>query len=539
MGHPRLAVVMGMVVGLGAVLGSGAARSAALSQEPPIAGEGVAADYLRSLHAQIHPLWSGLYVHEKLDKLPAGRPDADSSRQAVLLFSVRWDGSAADVTMVQESGVAAFDEAARTAIRRVDRFPVPPLAVLSDDGLAHFRWVMARDERLCSGGLLLRFEAPPEEAVPHLLNQGRVEEALWRVARWAAEADSSRSSEDPLALFARAWLSRPQTDPVADGKAAAALARLGDDRQLPRLRAALQRRDTVIDAALALRGLRVDLCPLVQGALGAGNPAAREVAMLALDAAGGRLPPTSPCVEALGATVADRALDGTQRALAARALAAISADGARRQLSSLVGDESPSVRAAAISSLARPGGGRPALYRWLPYLHDPSIEVRAAAAATLIRSCGDLALDQLVLVWKEPDPQVGVAVARELARMRSAASEAFLVRLAKRRDPAVRAATAKALAARRDLAAHAGKAAVTSAAAGDSGADAAGGTPPVGTRSPSVRIVAGLGRRAAAEWVLTNFYRLDQAELIELFGSWLAAPAHTNLAREPAPVSVR
>ena len=495
----------------------------ALVDEPSIPGEGVVADYLRGLHEKVHPLWTGLFIRGVAEKAPSTSPlNNVGAHAAVVLFSVRWDGSTTDVTLVGSSGVTPFDQAALDAIRRVDDFPVPPVAVLSDDGLAHFRWVLARDQRLCSGGELQRFEEPLAEALPHLLIQGRVEEALWRLERHAASGEPD--SQDPLVLFARSWLRRPQADPVTDGRAAAVLARAGDQGQVDRLRVALARRDTVEAAAGALRVLNVEICPLVEKNLGATDPATRDIAMQALSAAGGRLQPTSPCVEALGAIVQDRSQDARQRALAARAVASISADGARKLLGSVLADPDASVRAAAISLLARPASGRTALFKWLPYLHDPEIEVRAAAAAALVRCCGDTALDQLVLVWKEPYPQIAVAVANELGRMSSAPSEAFLTRLAKKRDPAVREATEEALQARHARGGH---------------APAKSSTVPAGSPSPevapAVRAVTGLERRQAIEWVLKNFERLDRADLVEVFGTWLQP---SNLPH-PASVSAR
>ena len=496
----------------------------ALAQEPAIGGEGVEADYLRALHERIHPLWTGLLIRGFADNAPGTSAlNSADARAAAVLFSVRWDGSTTDVIMVGSSGAASFDQAALDTVRRVGDFPVPPVAVLSDDGLAHFRWVLSRDSRRCSGGELRRFEEPLEEALPHLLIQGRVEEALWRLERHAAS--SAPESQDALVLFARAWLMRPQADPVTDGRAAAVLARAGDQSQVARLRMALGRRDTVEGAASALRALNVEICPMVESNLRAADPATRDIAMQALSAAGGRLPPTSPCVEALGAIVQDPARDGHQRALAARAVASISADGARKLLGSVLADPDPSVRAAAVSLLARPASGRVALYKWLPFLHDPEIEVRAAAAAALVRCCGDKALDQLVLVWKEPDPQVAVAVANELGRMNSAPSEVFLNRLAKRRDPAVREATAEALLARRTLAGHAPAAAKSNVPAGAPSPEVA----------PAVRAVTGLERRQAIEWVLKNFDRIDRADLVEVFGAWL----HPSRSTTPAPVSAR
>ncbi len=476
-GHHRPRRLTGALT-LALALASGAARAASpepvLPAEPAMPGAGVEADYLRSLHIRIHPRWVGRFMRDLAGPLPPTSPFNNPTLQAVVQFSVRWDGTPTDVTLVGKSGVAAFDQAAREAILKIDSFPPPPVAVLSDDRLAHFRWVFARDDRGCTGGEVRRIEEPLAEALPHLLIQGRVEEALWRLARHAESGEAT--AQDPLQLFARAWLARPQGDPINDGRAAAALARAGDAKQVPRLRVALGHRDTVAVAASALRELNVEICPLVEQNLGASDPAAQDLAMQALSAAGGSLPPTSPCVQVLATFVQDPARDGRRRALAAHAVAAISADGARRLLTSLLADPDPAVRSAAVSLLARPGGGRPALYRWLPFLHDPAIEVRAAAAAALVRCCGDLALDQLVLVWKEPLPQVAVAVANELGRMTSAPSEAFLVRLSKRRDPAVRAATAEAMLARRDLGAPVGGTGPKDNGAKGNGTKAAKGT---------------------------------------------------------------
>ncbi|HET6148387.1 MAG TPA: HEAT repeat domain-containing protein [Polyangia bacterium] len=525
------------MAGVSALLGSGAARSAVPPQEPPIAGEGVEADYLRALHVRIHPLWAGLFVREVAARQPESDPINDRARQVVMLFSVRWDGSPTDISVIRESGLPLFDRAARAAIVRVDHFPVPPAALFSDDHVAHFRWTLSRDDRLCSGGELQRFEEPLVEALPHLLIEGRVEEALWRLARRAApqSTDGGEGMAESLALFARSWLSRPQPDPVTDGRAAAALARAGDSAQVPRLQQALGRRETVEGAAMALRALKVEICPFVEKQLADRDPVVRELALRALQGGGGRLPPTSPCVQVLSALVQDQTLDGRQRALAARAVAGTAADGARRLLGTLVGDPQPAVRAAAIALLARPGGGRPALYRGVTYLRDPEVEVRAAAAAALVRSCGDLALDQLVLVWKEPGPEVGVAVANELGRMTTPASEAFLVRLARRQNAEVRAAVAEALVARRALSVPGpgGKKPTAQAVAAAAAVAPAGAPPPEMTAA--LRAVSGLGRREAIAWVLANFGRLDPADLVDVFGSWLGPP----VARENASVSAR
>src|SRR6202042_3086345 len=130
-------------------------------------------------------------------KRPPTDPLNKMSLQTEILFTVRWDGSPAEVTGISGSGGGALDQAA------------PPIAVYGDDGVAHFRWILAPDARLCSGGEVRRVEAPLAEALPRLFYQGRIKEALLRVARYTRNGDAGAMS-----IFARAWLVRPQTDPT-------------------------------------------------------------------------------------------------------------------------------------------------------------------------------------------------------------------------------------------------------------------------------------------------------------------------------------
>src|SRR5581483_8829851 len=221
---PLIAVALSSGLVLGSVNRVAAAAPPAGATEPPIAATGVEGDYLRTLHERIHRRWADGFVATSAHTLPASDALNDRARQAVVLFSVRWDGSLTEASLVGPSGAAPFDRAAVESIRKGTPFPVPPADLLSDDGLAHFRWTLARDARLCAGGELRRREDPLEESIPRLVGQGRGQEALLRVARSLRAGDAV----DALAIFARAWLARPSNDPVADAQAAAALAGLGD-----------------------------------------------------------------------------------------------------------------------------------------------------------------------------------------------------------------------------------------------------------------------------------------------------------------------
>ena len=131
---------------------AGAARAAAPSPEPPITATGAEGDYLRAMHRAIHFRWASLFIEDVLAKRPPTDPLNKLSLETEILFTVRWDGSPAEVTVAQSSGVAAFDQAAIAAVKGDRPLPVPPIDVYGDDGVAHFRWIFARDARLCSGG---------------------------------------------------------------------------------------------------------------------------------------------------------------------------------------------------------------------------------------------------------------------------------------------------------------------------------------------------------------------------------------------------
>ncbi len=186
---------------------------------------------------------------------PAHRPDERTRLEAEVLFVVRWDGSPAQVTLGDSSGVAAFDAAAMAAVSGERPYPVPPIDVYGDDGVAHVRWVFRRDRQLCSQGSIRRMEAPLAEALPRLFLQGRVKEAMLRVVR-----ESRAGHAEAVSEFARAYLAQPFTDPIADAHAAAALATSGDLRVAARLQRALARPDTMSIAAPAAAAAKMDLC---------------------------------------------------------------------------------------------------------------------------------------------------------------------------------------------------------------------------------------------------------------------------------------
>jgi TonB family protein len=525
---------------LAAVLAArpGAAAPAPKGEEPPITATGTEGDYLRALHRTIHFRWDFQFIQLVADKRPPSDPLNNPTLEAEVLFTVRWDGSAAEVTVSHSSGVPAFDQAAVAAVKGDRPFPVPPIDVYGDDGVAHFRWIFARDARLCSGGEVRRVEAPLADALPRLFVQGRLKEALLRVARYTRAGDSNAMS-----TFARAWLWRPQPEPALDARAAAALVRAGDTRAVDRLKPALERPETLPMAATALASAKVDLCGQVKPRLKATDPEGILYAARVFQAAGTELPAGSPCAGELGELYKLDALPAPVRAEILRTLAVVSPASARRPALNALGDNDAHLRAAGATAFARPGGGRPTLYRLSPLVKDASVDVRAAAAAGLVRASGDLANDFVLPLVKAREVQPLVAMAPELGKQTSAGSLDLLAKLQKRPDPQLRMPVLAALADRTD---QAGRALFQTAAAAVkkdpyaptearrivyANADVKELQPLM--TDPALGL---LGFKAllraqrhgeAMDWLVSQFDRLPPETLIEALGAWLQnPPAH-------------
>ncbi len=514
---------------------AGASQAAAPSPEPPITATGTEGDYLRAMHRAIHFRWANLFIEDVAAKRPPTDPLNNMSLQTEILFIVRWDGSPGDVTVVKPSGLAAFDEAAVHAVKGDRPFPVPPIDVYGDDGVAHFRWILARDARLCSGGEVRRVEAPLAEALPRLFYQGRIKEALLRVARYTRKGDSGAMS-----TFARAWLSRRQTDPALDARAAAALAQVGDSRQADRLRPALNRPDTLPIAAPALAALKVDLCAQVRPRLKPTDPDGIMFAARVLQLGGAELPAGSPCVATLADLLKMDALPVAVRAEVLKALAVVSPAGARRPALNALGDHDAPMRATAATVFARPGGGRPTLYRLMPLVKDPALEVRTAAAAGLVRACGDLAVDYVMPLVKARDPEPLAAMAPELGKQTSARTLDLLLKIQKRNDPTLRAPVLVALSERTDAAGRAAYQPLAAAVKSDPYASAESRRIVYAAadlkellplmKDPTIGLQAFKGllraqRHAEAmDWLVRSFDRLPPETLIDALGAWLANP---------------
>jgi HEAT repeat protein len=489
-------------------------------------------DYLRKIHRDIHFRWAHRFI-ASVEARPAKDPINNPALAAEVYFTIRWDGSPAEVTLGTSSGNKELDRAAVAAVRgEGTKFAVPPVALYGDDGVVHLRWTLARDHRRCSDGELRRVEDPLDVALPRLFIQGRYKEALLRVNRYMERGDTGA-----MAVFARTWLARPLTNRVADLDAAAALARIGDRRQLERLRPGLASADTVVVAARGLAALKVDLCAELDPALRARGPQA-DVAMTALREAGAAAP-GAPCLATLTAIVDDEAAPKPLRAKALRTLASLDYASARKRTIELLADPSPVLRAAAATAFARPGGGRPSLYRLEPMLKDGNVEVRAAVAGALVRASGELSFDYLQALFKSPDNRPLLAMIPALGELSSPASADLLAKILKRgpevQEPVLRALAVrtdeKAVAAFKPLAASAKRSSRTS----NDLRLFLYATSPVDevmplAKDPHLGILAykamlrAKRHKEAAEWLVGRFDHLSPEVLSDALGAWLAEP---------------
>jgi HEAT repeat protein len=216
--------------------------------------------------------------------------------------------------------------------------------------------------------------------------------------------------------------------------------------------------------------------------------------------------------------------------------------GARKRVIDLLGDRAPELRAAAVTAIAKPGGGRPMLYRLEPMLKDTSNDVRAAAAAALIRSCGELAFDYVRPLFKSVDDRPIAAMVAPLGELSSPESIDLLEKIQKRpsANAALKESIIRALAGRKDergramfksLADPAKKSPYTS---NELRAFLLSAAPleelmPL-ARDPHLGILAykamlrAKRHKDAADWLVVAFDRVSPEVLGDAFGAWLANP---------------
>src|SRR5262249_17741174 len=122
------------------------------------------------------------------------------------------------------------------------------------------------------------------------------------------------------------------------------------------------------------------------------------------------------------------------RAAAATALGPVETDEARKALAAMAKEDNPvaAVRAAAMLAQIKPGAGRRPVMAMERCLRDPAPEMRAAAAAGVVRAGGSANLDDLYVLFKDNDPRPSLAALHELERVPSQEATTLIARLARR-----------------------------------------------------------------------------------------------------------
>lgn len=527
----RLAAVG--LLGVTIVSAVGAARAAEIP-EPPMEGPGRDGDYLRLVHQRLHGSWVDGYLRiTPYDQLG---PET-SARETEINLIVRWDGTIELAEIGKSSGAPEFDAGALNAIWTSAPFP-PPADVLADDGLAHIKWRFARNFRQCSGAEVVHVEFPLLSALPNLVARGRLSDAVNRMTIELERA--GWSGGDFLAAFARLWLEQPNLSDEMDTRASAALALGGDTRQGNRLRAAVLSPTTAAVAAPALQSLGVNVGSLLAAALSdASAESTRDAVIAAVRALPAVTSNCHACIDAFAAAAVDPRQSVPDRVSMIETLGRLERTRViELALGAASRDANPALRGAALLAEMPPGRGRVGVIRMAPLLHDPSPEIRAAAAAGVLRAGGDLGLEQLYLLARERDPRPLLAAAAEMGRMNTEASAALLGKWLKRSDKTVRRAAIQALAARHDEAARALVEPILRAAITNPEEDPAVRALAISTADVAQIVAmsadARLGRigyralidanlrQDAARWLLANLERLAPEDRIAVLGDWIA-----------------
>ena len=391
-----------------------------LALPPP----GPEATYLGKLHAHIHRSWSDNFLRLVGEKLELNNPLNVPDRMAELDIVISADGQLLSTTVARSSGFPGFDDAAVEILRDAVPYPKPPVEVRSDDNNLRLHWVFARDQRRCSGVKVTRAYDPVETALPKLLHQGRRDEALNRVA--VARGNGVHVAPQ-LTLLALDWIKAALHQPYATVAMARILGAQGDADAIKWLKLAVLRPDLAADAGAALTALKIPVCPLVQSAFDSQNWADHQPAAVALATAG-----ETACLPGLTKLLGNPKAHPESRAAAAVALGNIDDPAAKKALSEATKDNNPMVHGAAMLAQIRPGAGRRGVIAMEVYLRDPAPELRAAAAAGVVRAGGDTNLADLYVLFKESDARPALAALRELERLHTNESTKLVAHLVKR-----------------------------------------------------------------------------------------------------------
>lgn len=393
--------------------------------------------YLKTLHAHIHKRWSDNFLRLAAEKLPPINPLNQGGLTAEAEIVIAPDGQLISARIARGSGFAGFDDAILEVLRDSVPLPSPPVTLRSDDDRLHAHWLFARDQRRCASVSLMRTYDPVEVALPKLLRAGRRDEALKRVAMTRG---AGLPAESVFTLLAADWIKAAIHEPWATVRMARLLAEKGDDEGSKWLKNAVRRPELAGDAGQALVAVKVPLCPLLKAWFDSDNWSDHQIAAVALATAS-----DPSCGPGLAKLLGNTKARPEARAAAATALGSVDTDEARKALAAATKDDVPAVRGAAMLAQVKPGAGRKAVISMERFLRDPAPEMRAAAAAGVVRAGGSTNLDDLYVLFKDNDARPSLAALHELERVPSEEATKLIARLVKRPQPEVQKLAAELL----------------------------------------------------------------------------------------------
>jgi hypothetical protein len=348
------------------------------------------------------------------------------------------------------------------------------------------------------------------------------------VARIAAARGGGVSAEPSMTSLAHEWLRGAGKQAWATVEIAGPLASNGDADALAFLKGAVTRPADARAAGALLAANRVAVCPLVKAALEGGAPADQLAAAQALATSG-----ETACAAGLVKMLGNGKLKPETRAAAATALGPIEDDAAKAALAAAAKDEpNVAVKAAALLAQIRPGAGRAKMLGMVHILKEPSIEMRTAGSAGVVRAGGDSDFDDLYMLFRDTDPRPAQATLRELERLKGQKATELIAKLMHRPLVPVQRAAAELLVKRRaksTFSAFAGLAdspdaelkGLSLVAADDAKLASAGANPKMGMWAYRARLARG-ERDRAADWLLAALPTLQPGQQAGLLVEWLA-----------------
>ena len=352
----------------------------------------------------------------------------------------------------------------------------------------------------------------------------------------AAARSSGIPAEPSMTSLANEWLRGAGKQQWATVKIAGTLAAKGDADGLAFLKAAVTQPADARAAGALLSANKIAVCPLVKAALESGAPADQLAAAQALATSG-----ETACVGGLVKMLQNGKLKAEARAAAATALGPVDDVIGQAALASAAKDEpNLTVKAAALLAQIRPNAGRAKMFAMVHLLKEPSIEMRSAGSAGLVRAGGDSDLDDLYMLFRDTDPRPAEATLRELDHVKGQKATDMIAKLMKRPLVPVQRAAAELLIKRRAktiFPAFAGFAdspdaqlkAMSLVAADDARLASAGADPKLGIWVYRARLARG-ERDRAADWLLAALPTLPPGQQADAMVEWLSTSDATTVA---------